>query len=120
MKMAIQNNTIKIIEADMTQAAIIKSWNKMKFTKAKQMYEAPLSADLLNRLATLVRLPESIEAMRQEMNTRQDAIDRERVRKDPKPFCRYPVKKNLYQHQVRAANMALLAFGMVDPAEVTE
>lgn len=120
MKMALQNNTIKIIEADVTQAAIIKSWSKMKFSRAKQMYEAPVSADLLNRLATLVRLPENIEAVRQRMNATQNAIDRERIREDPKPFCRYPVKKSLYQHQVRAANMALLAFGIIRPEEVAQ
>ena len=120
MKMALHNGAIKIIEADNTQSAIIKSWGKMRYVRAKQMYEAPVSADLLNRLASLVRLPESIEAVRREMNATQEAIDRERIRKDPKPFCRYPVKKTLYQHQVRAANMALLAFGIIKPGEVTK
>ncbi len=120
MKMALIDNTIKIIEADVTQAAIIKSWNRMKFSRAKQMYEAPVSAELLNKLATLVRLPAPIEAVRRNMNAVQKAVDRERVRADPKPLYAYPVKKSLYQHQIRAANMALLTFGLIDPEEETD
>lgn len=115
MKMAMKDGMLRIIEADVTQAAIIKSWGKMKYSRVNQMYEGQVSAELLNRLATLVRLPASIEKIRQQMNTVQEAVDHERVRADPKPLYKYPVTKSLYQHQVRAANMALLTFGLVPP-----
>lgn len=115
MKMAMKDGMLRIIEADVTQAAIIKSWGKMKYSRVNQMYEGQVSAELLNRLATLVRLPASIEKIRQQMNTVQEAVDHERVREDPKPLYKYPVTKSLYQHQVRAANMALLTFGLVPP-----
>lgn len=115
MKMAMKDGMLRIIEADVTQAAIIKSWGKMKYSRVNQMYEGQVSAELLNRLATLVRLPASIEELRQQMNTVQEAVDHERVREDPKPLYKYPVTKPLYQHQVRAANMALLTFGLVPP-----
>lgn len=115
MKMAMKDGMLRIIEADVTQAAIIKSWGKMKYSRVNQMYEGQVSAELLNRLATLVRLPASIEKIRQQMNTVQEAVDHERVREDPKPLYKYPVTKPLYQHQVRAANMALLTFGLVPP-----
>lgn len=114
MKMAMKDGMLRIIEADVTQAAIIKSWGKMKYSRVNQMYEGQVSAELLNRLATLVRLPASIEELRQQMNTVQEAVDHERVREDPKPLYKYPVTKPLYQHQVRAANMALLTFGMIE------
>lgn len=115
MKMAMKDGMLRIIEADVTQAAIIKSWGKMKYSRVNQMYEGQVSAELLNRLATLVRLPASIEELRQQMNAVQNAVDHERVREDPKPLYKYPVTKPLYQHQVRAANMALLTFGLVPP-----
>lgn len=115
MKMAMKDGMIRIIEADVTQAAIIKSWGKMKYSRSNQMYEGPVSMELLNRLAGLVRLPSAIEAVRKNMNKVQEAVDQERVRKDPKPLVDYPVTKSLYQHQVRAANMALLTFGLVPP-----
>jgi len=115
MKMAMKDGMIRIIEADVTQAAIIKSWGKMKYSRSNQMYEGPVSMELLNRLAGLVRLPPTIEAVRKNMNKVQEAVDQERVRKEPKPLVDYPVTKSLYQHQVRAANMALLTFGLVPP-----
>lgn len=115
MKMAMKDGMIRIIEVDAVQAAVIKSWGKMKYSRVNQMYEGQISVELLNKLATLVRLPASVEALRQEMNAIQEAVDHERVRKDPKPLFKYPVTKPLYQHQVRAANMALLTFGMIDP-----
>lgn len=115
MKMAMKDGMIRIIEADVTQSAIIKSWGKMKYSRSNQMYEGPVSMELLNKLAGLVRLPPVIEAVRKNMNKVQEAVDQERVRKDPKPLVDYPVTKSLYQHQVRAANMALLTFGLVPP-----
>ena len=115
MKMAMKDGMIRIIEADVTQAAIIKSWGKMKYSRSNQMYEGPVSMELLNKLAGLVRLPPAIEAVRKNMNKVQEAVDQERVRKDPKPLVDYPVTKSLYQHQVRAAKMALLTFGLIPP-----
>lgn len=115
MKMAMKDGMIRIIEADVTQSAIIKSWGKMKYSRSNQMYEGPVSMELLNKLAGLVRLPPAIEAVRKNMNKVQEAVDQERVREDPKPLVDYPVTKSLYQHQVRAANMALLTFGLVSP-----
>ena len=115
MKMAMKDGMIRIIEADVTQAAIIKSWGKRKYSRSNQMYEGPVSMELLNKLAGFVRLPPAIEAVRKNMNKVQEAVDQERVRKDPKPLVDYPVTKSLYQHQVRAANMALLTFGLIPP-----
>ena len=54
--MAMKDGMIRIIEADVTQAAIIKSWGKMKYSRSNQMYEGPVSMELLNKLAGLVRL----------------------------------------------------------------
>lgn len=50
MKMAMKDGMIRIIEADVTQAAIIKSWGKMKYSRSNQMYEGPVSMELLNKL----------------------------------------------------------------------
>lgn len=115
MKMAMKDGMLRIIEADITQAAIIKSWGSMKYSRSNQMYEGPVSMELLNKLAGIVKLPPAIEAVRKNMNEVQEAVDRERIRKDPKALVQYPVTKSLYQHQVRAANMALLTFGLVPP-----
>ena len=48
----------------------------------------------------------------------QNAIDSERMAEKPVPLVKYPVKLNLFAHQIRGANMALLTFGFTDPPEV--
>lgn len=107
-----------IKEADPTQMAVIKSWNKMKWNKSTQMLVGPADLETLDKLVTLVRLPPVIEKHRLKLEEVQQAVDLERTKKDPKPYVRYPVTKSLYEHQVRAANMALMEFGMIDPSGV--
>ena len=115
MRMAMKEGQILIIEADNTQFTIIKSWGKMKWSKADRMFYGPAEIELLNRLAGMVRLPAPIEAERQRLNGIAQAVDAERMKEDPEPLYRFPVKFPLFKHQTRAANMALITFGMVEP-----
>ena len=118
--MALTDGMVRIIEADAIQKTIIKSWNQMRWIRGQQMYEGIASAELLNKLATLVHLPPSIEAERTRMNEVQEAVDQERTREHPEPLYKYPVTKNLYEHQVRAANMALMTFGFIETPKKEE
>lgn len=115
MRMALKDGQILIKDADNMQFTIIKSWNKMKWSKAEQMLCGPADAELLNKLASLVRLPGPIEAERQRLNGIQDAVDAERMKEDPVPLYKYPVKYPLFKHQTRGANMCLLTFELVEP-----
>lgn len=115
MKMALQGTTLKIVEADNVQFTIIKSWNKMKWNKKLQQLEGIADMELLDKLASIVRLPASIEQHHANLHKVQDAVDRERGNPNPQPAYPYPVKKSLYRHQIRGANMALLTFGLISP-----
>jgi hypothetical protein len=115
MKMALAGNTLLIREADNVQFTVIKSWNKMKWNRQKQELSGVADLELLDKLASIVKLPPSIEAKRVNLRAVQDAVDRERMNQDPVPFMDYPVKLPLFKHQVRAANMALMVFGFVSP-----
>ena len=115
MKMALKEGQILIKDADNMQFTIIKSWNKMKWIKSEQMLQGPADSELLNRLASIIRLPATIEAERQRLNGITEAVDRERMNEDPVPLYKYPVKLPLFKHQTRAANMCLITFGLVDP-----
>lgn len=115
MKMALRGNTMLIKDVDSVQFQIIKSWNKMKWSKASQLLSGIADLELLDKLATLVRLPPVIEARRNELHSIAEAVDKERMNPDPVPFFDYPVKMKLFKHQVRGANMALLVFGFVPP-----
>lgn len=117
MKMALKDGQILIKDADNMQFSILKSWGKLRWSKAEQMLYGPADGELLNKLAGLVRLPANIEAERQRLNRIQDAVDQERMNDDPVPLYKYPVKMSLFKHQTRGANMALITFGLVDPPE---
>ena len=112
MKMAMKDGKIMLIEVDNTQMAIIKSWNSMKYDRRKNM----MIGDC--KLSKIVRLPPAIESYRQRLDETQRAVDKMRVEKEPEALVKYPVQGSLYEHQVRAANMALLTFGLADPKEV--
>lgn len=117
MKMALKDGEILIKDADNMQFTIIKSWNKMRWSKAEQMLRGPADGELLNKLAGLVRLPIALEAERQRLNRISEAVDKERMTEEPVPLYKYPVKYPLFKHQTRGANMCLLTFGLVNPPE---
>lgn len=120
MKMKVENGMIYIIEVSPEQNAIFKSWSQIRYNRVKKWYEGLVSAELLNKMARNWKLPPVIEEERRRFNLIQEAVDRERVKPDEelRPMAKYPVKKKLFKHQMRAANMALLTFGLVDPEEV--
>lgn len=117
MKMAVDGGTLIIKDADNVQFTVIKSWNKMKWDKKTQTLRGTADLELLDKLASIVRLPPAAENRRQRLRAVQDAVDRERINPEPVPFFKYPVKMPLYAHQVRGANMAMLTFGWAQPGE---
>ena len=120
MKMKLDRGILIIADCDGMQLNIIKSWNKMKWNRSRQWLEGPCTGELLNRLAGLVKLPPTIEEQRQHMNRIAGAVDQERMKEDPEPLYKYPVKFPLFKHQVRGANMALITFGLIEPPEITQ
>jgi len=120
MKMALQGNTLLIKDADNVQFQVIKSWNKMKWSKSTQTLAGTADLELLDKLTSIVRLPPTVEARRTALRELAAAVDQERMKEDPVPFYNYPVKMPLYRHQVRGANMAMLTFGWIEPGAVQE
>ena len=90
----------------------------MKYDRRKNMMIGDCSKELLDKLSKIVRLPPAIENYRQRLDETQRAVDKMRIEKEPEALVKYPVQGSLYEHQVRAANMALLTFGLADPKEV--
>lgn len=120
MQMAFKDGELFLRYLDNTQFAVIKSWNLMRWDKQNQMLRGAATADLLNRLASISKLTEPVAAERDRLNSIQDAIDTERMKEEPVPLYKFPVKANLFKHQIRAANMALITFGLIDPPKKKE
>ena len=115
MKMALKDGQILIKEADNVQFQIIKSWGKMKWSRASQTLSGVADIELLNKLAGLVNLPVSIEAERKRLNRIMAAVDKERVNENPVPIIKPPIKVSPFKHQIRGYNMALIVLGFVEP-----
>lgn len=115
MKIAIKNGQLLIKEADNMQFQIIKSWGKMKWSRQTQTLSGSADIELLNKMASIVNLPPSIEAERQKLNAVMAAVDKERMNENPKPLIEPPIKVRPFKHQVRGYNMALMTLGLVEP-----
>jgi len=115
MMMKLDGNSILIKGADKVQFSVIKSWNMMTWNKKEQVLRGPAEPELLDKLASMVKLTAPVEARRIKAHAIQDAVDRERMDQNPEPLYKYPVKMPLYAHQVRGANMCLLTFGWAEP-----
>ena len=97
----------------------VKITYSMTKRKGDAEYEAtmlvgPCDAEFLNKLSQLIKLPAAAEAIRAKLNATQAAVDNMRTAEPVEPLIKPPVKVNLFQHQIRGYNMALLTFGIVE------
>ena len=132
MKIALNGNTLIIVDADPVQFSDIKSWGLMKWNKQKKWLQGTASLELLEKLSSITTLPTgggispktgkpypNIAEYYEKLKVVREAVDRERMNETPEPMYKPPVKASLYAHQTRAFNMALLTFGWVQPSERT-
>lgn len=115
MEIAMKDNQILMRNLDSVQYNILRNTGKCIWDKKKQMLIGDVSLELLDTLNQIIRLPERIKAEYIRLKRVQNAIDKERMNENPVPLVKYPVKLPLFAHQIRGANLALLAFGVVDP-----
>ena len=89
----------------------------MSKDKQKGWWYGKASLQLLDKLYHNGGLIPAAKKEMERLAQIQEAVDRERIRpaEGLKPMAEYPVKPNLYAHQIRAANMALMVFGMAEP-----
>lgn len=116
MQQKIEGGVI-FVRATKEESAVIKGWRMMRFDKEKGWWYGDVSKQLLGNLKRNGGLiPPAMEAL-ERMNGIQAAVDAERVKpdEDVEPMYDFPVKATLFKHQVRAANMAGMIFGLVDP-----
>lgn len=109
MKLALSDGMIYIRNTK-EEYPIIKGLPSAKYDKKLQAWAVPATADMLDRLQRFVKLPPALEQERQRLKRKQERIDTERLNDTPTPLVDYPVKVKLFQHQVRACNMAMYAF----------
>lgn len=119
MRMKMEGGFLCLAPENAREAAALKSWNQTKWNKQYRCWMAFVSLEMLDKLSVLQKqpLPDYIEDKRIRLRAVQDAVDAERMRPAEKvePLYPYPVKRPLYIHQIRAANMCLLTFSLAEP-----
>lgn len=114
MKIALIRGVVTIAELSNLDFQRLKNIGGLRWNRTTRCMVGPVSLNLLDGLARYYKLPADMETKRQRMGKTRREIDAERLAKDPAPLLPYPVKANLYKHQIRGANMALRAFGALD------
>lgn len=116
MKIAMKEGRIILAEIDQARMDRLKKTRMLRWNKADRTYSASVSLDLLNTLAGIFRLPDFVEKERQRLDYMARRLEGERNAAKPLPLVPYPVNAELFQHQVRAANMAMIQFAAKQPA----
>lgn len=114
MKMALIRGVVTIAELSNLDFQRLKNISGLRWNRTTRCMVGPVSLNLLDGLARYYKLPADMETKRQRLGKTRREIDAERLVEDPAPLLPYPVKANLYKHQIRGANMALRAFGALD------
>ena len=100
--------------------AIFRKWRLMKKDRKNGIWYGRISRQLLEKLKKHGGLIPPAKKALAEMDVIQDAVDAERIRPDAEVVALYPfpVKADLFKHQIRAANMAGVIFGVISPDEI--
>lgn len=114
MKIALIRGVVTIAELSNLDFQRLKNISGLRWNRTTRCMVGPISLNLLDGLARYYKLPADMEIKRQRLGKTRREIDAERLAEDPAPLLPYPVKANLYKHQIRGANMALRAFGALD------
>lgn len=114
MKIALIRGVVTIAELSNLDFQRLKNISGLRWNRTTRCMVGPVSLNLLDGLARYYKLPADMETNRQRLGKTRREIDAERLVEDPAPLLPYPVKANLYKHQIRGANMALRAFGALD------
>lgn len=114
MKIALIRGVVTIAELSNLDFQRLKNISGLRCNRTTRCMVGPVSLNLLDGLARYYKLPADMETKRQRLGKTRREIDAERLAEDPAPLLPYPVKANLYKHQIRGANMALRAFGALD------
>ena len=108
MKVAIKDGRIVLAQIEQARMDKLKKTGMLRWNRATRTYSAPVTLDLLEVLAQIFPLPDTVEAERRRLAGIVCQLDAQRAAAEPVPLTAYPVRAKLFRHQVRAANMALI------------
>ena len=108
MKIALQHGQIILAEIEPLRYEQLKRMGIFRWNKTTRTMTGPVSLDALNALHNRFTLPDFVETERERLAEVARQLEQQREATEPKPLAAYPVRAQMFQHQIRGANMALL------------
>ncbi len=108
MKVAIKDGRIILAQIEQARMDKLKKTGMLRWNKAARTYSAPVTLDLLEVLAQIFPLPDTVEAERRPLAGIARPLGAHRAASEPVPRTSAPVRAKMFRHQVRAANRALI------------
>lgn len=108
MKIALQHGQIILAEIEPLRYEQLKRMGIFRWNKTTRTMTGPVSLDALNALHNRFTLPDFVETERERLAEVARQVEQQREATEPKPLAAYPVRAQMFQHQIRGANMALL------------
>ena len=93
--------------------AKIKKWHLMKYDRKNKYWYGDVSLALLEKVQENGGLIPPAKKALKDLKNIQAAVNSEKVKDNVVCYIEPPVKARLYEHQKRAFNMALMAFGII-------
>jgi len=94
---------------------VIRGWNLMSWNRTSKAMTGKVSVELLDHFKVFGRLPAHVGEVLEDLRRKEALASAAKLEEDPRPLTDFPVKAELFKHQIRGANCALLTFGW-DPA----
>ena len=123
MKLALQDGLLRVREMTDFQYRALRDSGRLKWDKNLKELSGQASLETLDILANMVQtLPEAVEAYRQQLIKKQEAVDTLRLAEQPELLLKPPLKEGIkpFAHQVRGYSMAMVLFGLIDPEYVLQ
>lgn len=117
MKIALQHGQVILAEIEPLRHEQLKRIGLLRWNKTTRTMTGTISLDLLNSLSRIFTLPPFVEAERQHLLNIAGQVEQQREAPEPVALVKYPVKAQMFKHQVRGANMALLQLTSGSPEQ---
>ena len=117
MKIALQHGQVILAEIEPLRHEQLKRIGPLRWNKTTRTMTGTISLDLLNALSRIFTLPPFVEAERQHLLNIAGQVEQQREAPEPVALVKYPVKAQMFKHQVRGANMALLQLTSGSPEQ---
>ena len=99
------------------QTRLVRGW-RLFVQETPGIWVAPITRAALEKVQSCGGLIPAAQIELDKLDRKQEAMNRERMREKEGDYVKIPVKTNVFSHQRRGINMALILWGLIPEQEV--